>query len=157
MRALTNSPEIVFIQELQDRLQKNGIQTSVSEENSTFISASGVITSYNVFVDDADFEKAEKIMKELKGQSNQKENLPWCPMCESEDVTKELIKHRHSSIWFAILGPLFFIAGLISPEYLFFFKWIFILGGILAVIQFFRGHTEEKFTCNSCKHTFHRT
>ena len=76
MRKLTNTPDIIFVQELQENLTQKGIKSSFSEENSAFISASGNITTYNLYVDDVDFQQAEAIMNSLKSQSEQIESLP---------------------------------------------------------------------------------
>ena len=153
MRLLTNTTNFLFVQQLQEKLQEKGIKSSFSEENSTYISVCGDITSYNIYVDDADFQKATAIMNSLKSQEQQTESLPWCPECGSENVTKEVIKLKYSPVWYLILDPIVFFVGLWLPHI---FCWICLVCGFVLIIQFFKGETQERFTCNSCKHTFRR-
>ena len=156
MVKFVTSSSIIFIEELKNRLSSDGIVSEIIEDNNTFINASGEITKYSLLVNEKDIDKATEIKKACDKEANSEDLIPWCNKCGDDDVSKEIISHKHSSIIYLILAPFLFLIGLIGglgPI----FNWFFIIGGILFCIQFFRGHKEEIFTCNKCGHRFHRS
>lgn len=155
MEKLITSPEIVLIEEIKNRLKSEGIHSEMIEDNNTFISASGEITKYSLLVRKEDLPMALKIKNEIENERKSEEMMPWCVKCGDEDVSKEVIVHRHSSIIYLVLAPILLVLGLIG-KFGVLFNWCFIVGGILFFIQYFRGHEEEVFTCNKCGHKFRR-
>ena len=155
MEKIITTPEIMLIDELKHRLEMKNIHSEMLEDTSTFISASGNITQYSLLVNESDIEQSLIIKDELIKEREKEENMPWCESCGYEDTIKETVEHKFSSIWFLIASPVMIVLGLVlhvGP----FFTWVFIIGGILFGIQFFKGHTEEIYTCKKCGHKFQR-
>ena len=155
MEKLITSPEIVLIEEIKNRLESQGIHSEIIEDNNTFISASGEITKYSLLVRQEDLPTALNIKNEIEHERTSEEVTPWCAKCGCEDVSKEVIVHRRSSIIYLILAPILLALGLIGGFGII-FNWCFIAGGILFFIQYFIGHKEKVYTCNKCGHKFRR-
>ncbi len=153
---LYSTPQIIDLQELQNELEKEGIKSSTSEDNSTFISPTGDITTFSLFVREEDYEKALVILKSFREHAKNVEELTWCEYCGSEDVSKEIIGHEYSSIWFLIVGVIMMVASFIGRNITMLFTYLLLIGGLLFIIQYFRGYKEEIYTCNTCKKKFHK-
>lgn len=155
MEKLKTSPNIVVLQELQGLLHDSGIQSHIEENSSPYVDASGNTITYTLLVHSGDIDKAIQITKEFDKVADQPTDYGWCPECGAEDLSKEVVRLKHSSIAFPILGVFAIAVALIVPLGVI-LGWVFIIGGICAIIQYFRGHTEERYVCNNCGHRFKR-
>jgi DNA-directed RNA polymerase subunit RPC12/RpoP len=155
VETLKTTPNIVDLQELQSILKEAGIESVISENSSPYIDASGNITTYSLLVGDDNLDKAIEIARKFNETAEQPTSCSWCPECGSEDITMTKVKLKRSSIAFPILGVLCIIIAFILPLGVVFSLALFV-GGIFAVIQYFRGHTEERYVCNKCNHKFKR-
>lgn len=159
MKEVYNSPEQIKVQELKNILDDNGIDCIVVEKNSPYVDASGNLTTYSVSVNDEDFDKANELFAAFKNRIKNSEVMPWCDKCGSDNVTKEVIYHKRSSIWFLINALFLFVLFVLCPARdltLEASRWAMLFFGILFIVQYFRGNKEEVFTCHSCHNRFHR-
>ena len=86
---------------------------------------------FAVYVDAKDYTQAKDILDQFN--KTRDEELPWCPKCGSEEVTRTIVHHEH--------GP----------------KWLwFLFPSALAAPLFFDEYDVEEFHCNSCGHDFKR-
>ena len=155
MENLKTSPNIVDLQELQSLLQDAGIESQISENSSPYVDASGNSITYSLLVGSNNLDKAIEIAHKFNESAEKPTDCGWCPECGSEDISKSVVKKKRSSIAFLIIGIIIFALAFVMPLGPI-FSWIFAIGGIGAVIQYFRGHTEERYVCNQCNHKFKR-
>lgn len=155
METLKTSPNIVALQELQSLLQDAGIESHISENSSPYVDASGNTITYSLLVGSDNLDKALEIAKKFNETSENPTDCSWCPECGSEDISKSVVKKKRSSIAFLIIGIIAFALAFVIPLGPI-FSWIFAIGGIGAIIQYFRGHTEERYVCNQCNRKFKR-
>lgn len=154
MENLKTSPNIVVLHELQDILREAGIESQIIENTSPYVDTSGNTVTYTLLVGADDLDESIIIANKFNETAEQPKDCGWCPECGSENITKTVIRKRFSSISFLILGLLAIPVGIIFP--LAFFSWVLVIGGFIAIIQFFIGHTEERYVCNKCNHKFKR-
>lgn len=155
MENLKTSPNIVDLQELQALLQEAGIDSHISENSSLYVDASGNTITYSLLVSAEHLNQAVEIAKKFNETAEQPSDCGWCPECGSEDISKTIVKKNHSSIAFLIIGILVLAIPFIVPAGPI-FSWLFIIGGLGPIVQYFRGHTEERYLCNKCNHKFKR-
>lgn len=154
MIKIKTSSNFLLIQQLQTILEESNIESRVEENSGLYIDASGNITTYSLLVHDEDEQRALDLLKEYDSEEDKPHSCGWCPECGSEDITKEEVKLKHSSIAFLIIGIIAIAISFIIQFYIFFY--LLFIGGILSIIQYFRGHTEERYVCNKCSHRFRR-
>ena len=86
---------------------------------------------FTLYVDDKDFTRAKEILDQFNKKRD--EELPWCPKCGSEDITRIIVHHEHGpkELWFLLPSP-------------------------LAAPLFFDEYDVKEFHCNSCGHDWKR-
>lgn len=115
---------------LKQELSSSDIDCVVQKEPKT--SAFNVMIDHSSFcfalyVDEKDYTQAKVILDQFnKIRDNE---LPWCPKCGSEDITRTIVHHEH------------------GPKEL----W-FLLPSSLAAPLFFDEYDVKEFHCNSCGH-----
>lgn len=153
MKTIISTPEVVTAEQIVARLNEAGIDAQMLEDKSTFISASGDIFNYSIIVNDCDVDAANKIVRGYQAESKECTAMPWCPECGSEDVSETIIRRKRGSLFFLILAPFMFVIGFFSPI---FFFWLFSVGALLFIIQYFIGYNIHRYKCNKCHHVFKR-
>lgn len=153
MKTIISTPEVVTAEQIVARLNEAGIDAQMLEDKSTFISASGDIFNYSIIVNDCDVDAANKIVSGYQVESKECTAMPWCPECGSEDVSETIIRRKRGSLFFLILAPFMFVIGFFSPI---FFFWLFSVGALLFIIQYFIGYNIHRYKCNKCHHVFKR-
>lgn len=153
MKTIISTPEVVTAEQIVARLNEAGIDAQMLEDKSTFISASGDIFNYSIIVNDCDVDAANKIVSGYQAESKECHAMPWCPECGSEDVSETIIRRKRGSLFFLILAPFMFVIGFFSPI---FFFWLFSVGALLFIIQYFIGYNIHRYKCNKCHHVFKR-
>lgn len=153
MKTIISTPEVVTAEQIVARLNEAGIDAQMLEDKSTFISASGDIFNYSIIVNDCDVDAANKIVRGYQAESKECHAMPWCPECGSEDVSETIIRRKRGSLFFLILAPFMFVIGFFSPI---FFFWLFSVGALLFIIQYFIGYNIHRYKCNKCHHVFKR-
>lgn len=153
MKNIISTPEVVTAEQIVARLNEAGIDAQMLEDKSTFISASGDIFNYSIIVNDCDVDAANKIVSGYQAESKECHAMPWCPECGSEDVSETIIRCKRGSLFFLILAPFMFVIGFFSPI---FFFWLFSVGALLFIIQYFIGYNIHRYKCNKCHHVFKR-
>lgn len=153
MKTIISTPEVVTAEQIVARLNEAGIDAQMLEDKSTFISASGDIFNYSIIVNDCDVDAANKIVSGYQAESKECTAMPWCPECGSEDVSETIIRRKRGSLFFLILAPFMFVIGFFSPI---FFFWLFSVGALLFIIQYFIGYNIHRYKCNKCHHVFKR-
>lgn len=153
MKTIISTPEVVTAEQIVARLNEADIDAQMLEDKSTFISASGDIFNYSIIVNDCDVDAANKIVSGYQAESKECTAMPWCPECGSEDVSETIIRRKRGSLFFLILAPFMLAIGFFSPN---FFCWLFSVGAILFIIQYFIGYSIHRYKCNKCHHVFKR-
>ena len=153
MKTIISTPEVVTAEQIVARFNEAGIDAQMLEDKSTFISASGDIFNYSIIVNDCDVDAANKIVSGYQVESKECTAMPWCPECGSEDVSETIIRRKRGSLFFLILAPFMFVIGFFSPI---FFFWLFSVGALLFIIQYFIGYNIHRYKCNKCHHVFKR-
>lgn len=153
MKTIISTPEVVTAEQIVARLNEAGIEAQMLEDKSTFISASGDIFNYSIIVNDCDVDAANKIVRGYQAESKECTAMPWCPECGSEDVSETIIRRKRGSLFFLILAPFMLAIGFFSPN---FFFWLFLVGALLFIIQYFIGYNIHRYKCNKCHHVFKR-
>ena len=117
---------------LNQDLSASGIDCVVQKETKTYdVMFDHDSICFAVYVDDKDYTQAKDILDQFN--KTRDEELPWCPKCGSEDITRTTVHHEH--------GP----------------KWLwFLLPSPLAAHLFYEEYDVEEFHCNSCGHDFKR-
>ena len=86
---------------------------------------------YAVYVDAKDYTQAKDILDQFN--KTRDEELPWCPKCGSEDITRKTVHHEHGTKWLWFLFPT-----------------------LIASRLFYEGYDVEEFHCKRCGHDFKR-
>ena len=117
---------------LKQDLSASGIDCVVQKEAKTYdVMFDHGSCCFAVYVDDKDYTQAKDILNQFN--KTRDEELPWCPKCGSEEVTRTNIHHER--------GP----------------KWLwFLLPSALAAPLFFEEYDVEEFHCKNCGHDFKR-
>ena len=117
---------------LQQDLSASGIDCVVEKEAKTYdVMFDHGSFCFAVYVDAKDYTRAKDILDQFN--KTRDEELPWCPKCGSEDITRTTVHHKH--------GP----------------KWLwFLLPSPIAAHLFYEDYDVEEFHCKRCGHDFKR-
>lgn len=156
---LLTSSDFVYIQALKDALTGQGIQSHIITDTSPCSNGAGDFTTYSLYVPAGYTDKARQVLDTIKTRDDDNSAL-WCEHCGSENIIRQVIHKRRAPKWF-LWGGLFFIffslaslvVTLVMPGGIFLFLPFL---GIVFIWVYFRGHTQEIYTCNDCHKQFRR-
>ena len=152
MKHLTSCNNNVDAENLMARLQEMGIGCESREEGLNKIYLGGTVP-VEVLVEDNEFDRAAEILK--KYEKEQKDFLPWCPECGSDQITVRRVSEKHGPVAEMLLMCTIIVLCIAAS----FIKIRFIsvaLGGVIGLWCWQRPRNRDVYTCSKCGREFTR-
>ena len=155
-RLLTICDNSIYADELIAIMKENGIECFKHDATQTEIAGTmgGNTAGIDLYVENEDYDDANRIIEEIKQKRDSQ--MPWCPECGGENITKTVIPHKHGPTWMLVLCVLVFlfciVLSFVTPE------MVFIPGAlwIIGLIIWFKSYKEEIYRCENCGKEFKR-
>lgn len=152
MKHLTSCNNNVDAENLMARLQEMGIGCESREEGLNKIYLGGTVP-VEVLVEDNEFDRAAEILK--KYEKEQKDFLPWCPECGSDQITVRRVSEKHGPVAEMLLMCTIIVLCIAAS----FIKIWFIsvaLVGVIGLWRWQRPRNRDVYTCSKCGREFTR-
>lgn len=159
---LLHCDNAVYAEEIKMLLQTKGIECFINDEAKTEVigSTGGNRAEIAIYVDQKDYDAAHAVVDEIN--KKREEQMPWCPKCGAEDISKTVVPHQHGPLWLLIVCVVCIVSMLIlliipRTVHISFLLWSFLFAlWIFLLVFWFKSYKVERFTCKKCSHTFKR-